>query len=116
MMIEKIVRSYLKGKLGIDVYMEKPEGSFDDLIPFVTVEKAGGYGQNHIAHATISIRSYGKTLYKASELNEKVKKAMDGITGTANVSACSLNSDTNFTDTTTKQYRYQAVFNITYMD
>ena len=30
------------------------------------------------------------------------------------VASCRLNSDYNFTDTTKKQYRYQAVFDIVY--
>ena len=115
-MIEKIVYDFLKKNIGKNVYMEKPCKAYSDIIPFILIEKTGGSVSNHISHATISIRSYGATLFKAAELNETVKSAMSEITSLINVSSCALNSDYNFTDVTTKQYRYQAVFNITYME
>ena len=53
-------------------------------------------------------------MYEAAVLNERVKKAMDDIAVLSNVSKSELNSDYNFTDTTKKEYRYQAVYDITY--
>jgi len=32
------------------------------------------------------------------------------------ISSCGLNSDYNYTDTATRRYRYQALFNIVYFD
>ena len=50
----------------------------------------------------------------AAELNEQVKAAMEDLADLDEVSACRLNSDYNFTDTTTKHYRYQAVFDLVF--
>lgn len=53
-------------------------------------------------------------MYLAAELNEKVKSAMDEIVELDEVTRCELNSDYNYTDTSRKKYRYQAVFDITH--
>lgn len=115
-MIETIVLDYLKEKFNIPVSMEEinePE--------YILIEKTGAREVNHIKGATLAIQCYSTSLYKAASLNEEVKTAMVGdgvsdygICSTEKVSSCSLNSDYNYTDTTTKNYRYQAVFNVTY--
>jgi hypothetical protein len=48
------------------------------------------------------------------QLNEAVKVAMADLITLDSVSGVSLNSDYNFTDSTTKEYRYQAVFLVTH--
>jgi hypothetical protein len=53
-------------------------------------------------------------MYKTAVLNEMVKKAMEDIIEIDAVSRCELNTDYNYTDTETKRYRYQAVFDIVY--
>jgi hypothetical protein len=50
----------------------------------------------------------------AISLNDQVKAAMENIVELDEVCACRLNSDYNFTDSTSKQYRYQAVFQVTH--
>lgn len=55
-------------------------------------------------------------MYDAARLNERVKAAMDSAAELDAVSASRLNSDYNFTDTTTKRYRYQAVYDLVYFD
>ena len=46
-------------------------------------------------------------------MNEEIKAMMlDGLITLGAVAKVDLNSDYNFTDTTTKTYRYQAVFDI----
>lgn len=110
-MIEKTVLDYLSAKLIAPVYMETPE-----KIPstYILVEKTGGGCENYIYRATLAIQSIAPTLYEAAELNEAAKSAMFCITDTENVSRCELNSDYNFTNSDTKQYRYQAVFDLWY--
>lgn len=110
-MIEKIVLDYLSGALSVPAYMEVPESQPET---FVVVEKTGSSRGNRVNHATLAVQSYATTLYKAAELNEQVKKAMDSLTGLPQVGSSKLNSDYNFTDTTTKKYRYQAVFDLTH--
>ena len=81
---------------------------------YLLIEKTGSSRENFIDTATITIQSYAESMYEAAVLNERVKKAMDDIAVLSNVSKSELNSDYNFTDTTKKEYRYQAVYDITY--
>lgn len=110
-MIEQTILDYLNDTLTEPCYMEEPEG----IDTFVLLEKTGSSLSNHVYSATFAIQSYATSLYEAAELNEKVKAAMLTIAAELNtVSKCSLNSDYNYTDTTKKRYRYQAVFDITH--
>lgn len=115
-MIEKNVRAYLSEVLSpIPVLMERAE---EPTEKYVLIEKTGAGRENMIDNATIAIQSYAESLFDAATLNESVKTAMlgddtnAGFNGT--VFSCTLNSDYNFTDTTEKKYRYQAIFDIYY--
>lgn len=114
-MIETIVKNFLESKLSVPVLTEKPKGSASQ---FVVIERTGGAQSNKIPSAIVTIQSYEQSMQKAAELNEDVKHwmldGMEGLISVDEVSDVSLNSDYNFTDTTTKQYRYQAVFEITH--
>lgn len=110
-MIEITVLKYLEAKLEVPVSLEVPEHEKK----YVVIEKTGG-AEEHLCTATLAIQSYADRLYDAMLLNSSVKKAMAGITQLNEITKCSLNTDYNFTDTTTKKYRYQAVFNITYYE
>ena len=65
-----------------------------------------------IEYATITIQSYANSLYEAARLNEQLCTEMENITNVPSVMSCNLNSNYNYTDATTKEYRYQAIFNI----
>lgn len=113
-MIELVVLKYLKEKLNVPVGLEKPNAT-----ECVVIEKTGSGEFDHIKNATFAIQSYSDSLYNTVLLNEVVKQAMlgdgetnEGIVELDEIASCSLNSDYNYTDTTTKQYRYQAVFDI----
>lgn len=110
-MIETIIYNYLSGlELSAPVYTEVPE---DLPSTFYLIEKTGGTIENHISKSTIAIQSYGESLYEAIQMNEEIKEVMIyGLINDNEVASISLNSDYNYTDTTTKQYRYQAVFEI----
>lgn len=111
-MIETVVRNYLKEKLDVPVYLVAPS---ETPKKYVTLERTGGSRKNFINSATFAIQSCSaQSLTEAAKLNEQVKEVMDGITLTTGIYGAHLNSDYNFTDTTTKVYRYQAVYNITY--
>lgn len=112
-MIEKIVLDYLKSHIEYPVDMEQPETKPNT---FVVLEKISGGRENCLNYATIAIQSYADTLFKAAELNETIKTTMLSIIELKKIARCSLDSDYNFTDDTTKQYRYQAVFDFTYYD
>ncbi len=110
-MIEETVLDYLAARLTVPVHMEMPERM---PASFVLVEKTGGGKDNHIDRATIALQSYAPTMYEAAELNYVVKALMDAMPDTENVFRCKLNSDYNYTDTSVKRYRYQAVYDLTY--
>ena len=110
-MIEKTILDYLNAKLSVPVYMERPE---KDTGEFVVIEKTSSGKYNQIRQATIACQSFGNTLYRAAEINEAVKEAMDDLITLPEVSKSALNSDYNFTDTSKKRYRYQAVYDITH--
>lgn len=114
-MIEITVRNYLLGKnlsVGTDIYLETPETLPDE---YLLIEKTGSGKTNQISQAMIVIKSISsKSLYRSMSINEEVKEAMEGIIYAEDIFACELNSDYNFTNTTTKEYRYQAVFNLRY--
>lgn len=112
-MIELTVFEWLKRNLsGIEVHLEEPKGARDK---FVLVEKTGGTESVGLNSATFAVQAYGKTRHEAAELNEKVKEAMYKMAGPDSVATkVELNSDYNFTDLTTKRYRFQSVYDITY--
>ena len=111
MIIEKIVNEYLQDALDMTaVYNEDPDGKKP---PYVVIEKTGSGRENLINRSTLAIKSYGSSLYKAMQLNDRVKAAMDEIDSEIlQISDSSLDSDYNFSDTAKKRYRYQAVYNL----
>ena len=59
--------------------------------------------------------SYSDSLYGASQLNEAVKGIMlNDLLEEDEIGSVDLNSDYNYTDSETKRYRYQAVYDITH--
>lgn len=113
-MIEKTVLNYLSRELTDPVYMETPA-----VVPqrYVLVEKTGSGVSNHICSAVIAVQSISSvSLYDAASLNETVKTVMDEIITLPEVSKSELNSDYNFTNTKTKEYRYQAVYDLVYFN
>ena len=112
-MIEKTVLDYLNSKLSVQAYMERPEKA---VLPYVLLEVTSGSSYEHICNATFAIQSYSTSLYTAAKLNKQVVDAMADIDDLTNVSKCSLNTFYNYTNTTTKEYRYQALFDLVYME
>lgn len=53
-------------------------------------------------------------MYHAAVLNEEVKAVMEQAIELDEIVSVQLNSDYNYTDTTTNRHRYQAVFDITH--
>ena len=110
-MIETIVLDYLSSVLPEPCSLEVPERP---PARFVVLEKTGSSRKNFIDTAIFAVQSYAPSLFEAAELNERVKAAMDDLILLPDIFSSKLDSDYNFTDTATKKYRYQAVYNITY--
>src|SRR5690554_4085662 len=108
-MIEIIVFNYLSNNLSVPVYVEKP---IQKPQRFVVLDKIGSSKEDYLFSSTIAFQSYAESKYQAAFLNEQVKEAVENMIVLDEIAGVSLNSDYNFTDTTTKEYRYQAVFNI----
>lgn len=81
---------------------------------YVIFEKTSSGKRDYANSATFAFQSYAPTLYSAAVLNEEVKAAVESMVELNEISGIHLNSDYNFTDTETKEYRYQAVFDINY--
>ena len=113
-MIETIVIGYLNGRVqNIPAYAERQKNPPPE---YLLIEKAGGNETNYIERATVAVQSYADSLFRAAEINRAVEKAMKNLTDLESVSKCKLNSSYNYTDTDSKKYRYQAVFDITFME
>ena len=101
---------YLNAHLTVEAYAEAPE----ELTDYVLLEQTASSRSNHIITTTIAIQSYGRSLLDAMNLNTEVEEAMDGFLTLDNVTRVELETDYNFTNTATKQYRWQAVYLITH--
>ena len=108
-MIELLLRETLTAFLGIDVYLERPDPA---PLRYVLLEKTGSGKRNRLPSSTVAFQSYAETLYQAAVLNELVKGAVERLEELPEIGNVRLNSDYNFTDSSTKQYRYQAVYDI----
>jgi len=110
-MIELTILNHLTSKLDVPIHLEKPSTETETYVVF---EKTSSGKSNHLPSATFAFQSYAKSLYDAVVLNEQVKNAVEELILLDGIRGLDLNSDYNFTDTTTKEYRYQAVYDIRY--
>lgn len=111
MIIEVFVCGYLNRVSGTPAFGEIPKQAPES---FFVVEKLGSGRENLIDSATVAVQSYAPSKLAAAVLNEQLKEIMEHLPEEPEISACELNSDYDHTDTDSKRYRYQAVFDITY--
>ena len=109
-MIAKTLLDYLGASLTVPVVMEAPE----QTTGYVLIDQTRSSRTNHIITTTFAIQSFGDSLYNAMLLNEEVKDAMVGFAELDEITRVELETDYNFTNTATKQYRWQAVYQITH--
>ena len=111
-MIETVLLNYLNSaNLSCEVYMEQPE---EKPSAFYVLEKTGGDRTNHINESNFIVQSNASSLALAAAMNDEIKEAMFNAITLDDISRVELNGDYNYTDSATKQYRYQAVFVITH--
>lgn len=111
-MIKKLIE-YLTtyfSQEGLFVGMEAPS----ELSGYVLIDQTASSTTNRITTTTVAVQSYGKSLVDALDLNESVKAAMFSFAGENEIASVRLETDYNFTNTATKQYRWQAVYQITH--
>ena len=113
-MIEKTVKNYLDSELDVPVYMgEEPKTKPSEYIVLKYIDSGR---INMIDAATFDIISHSTSLQKAAELNEKVKNAMYDIITLPNVSSSKCGGGGQEINQTTKQYAYDCIFNLYYME
>lgn len=110
-MIELIIKNFLDVNLAVPAFTEKPTNAPKR---YVLIDKTGSAKSNHLPSAIIAFQSYAESKYEAARLNEQLKSVVEQIIELNEIRGLDLNSDYNFTDTTTKEYRYQAVYDIRY--
>ena len=109
-MIAKTLLDFLDSNLDVPVVMEAPE----QTTGYVLIDQTGSSRTNHIITTTFAIQSYGASLYDAMVLNDEVKDAMVSFAELDEITRVELETDYNYTNTATKQYRWQAVYLITH--
>lgn len=119
--IEGVIIQYLNDwmeehQLTVQAYAQEPmnQNPTSNQKSFLVVEKTGSSRYNHVYSSMIAIQSYAPTVYEASKLNEMVIEIMDSIPELDRITKVGLNSSYVFMKTSTKQPRYQAVFDITH--
>lgn len=113
-MIEKVLIDKLEQFIGCPVCFEVPA---DSKTEFVVLEKTGSSAEDHVYVSTVAIQSYSDSMEHAADLNDLIKHNMlSAVADGDYIISVMLNSDYNYTDTTEKRYRYQAVFDITHYE
>ena len=109
-MILKTLLDYLSETLSVGVYVEAPK----ELTNYVLLEQIGSSETNHIITTSFTIQSYAASMYEAMVLNDEVKQAMEGFVQLDQITRVECETDYSQTNAATKQYRWQAVYDITH--
>lgn len=109
-MIEILLKNFLEKETNTKTYLVLPDKKPDS---FITLEKIGSSNINNLDSSIFAIQSWANSMYEAAKLNQQIKKLLQTqFMELENISKANINSDYNFTDTTTKKYRYQMVVEI----
>lgn len=112
-MIEKTIMDYLGQVQELPIYAETPVDPPDE---YILIERTGGSEENMIRQAIVILQTITTvSLYRAAQMAEDIRGYMLGLISDGAVFHCSVNAGPyNFTDTSTKNYRYQTVYEIYY--
>lgn len=114
--IEARVIACLANHLSCRVAAEVPE-DFPADAALVVVSRLGERRENHLRRARLAVQSYGRSLLDAAARCEAAERALYALPAEdAGVSSCRVETSYNFTDETTKRYRYQSVVHVTYYE
>ena len=110
MNIELYIRQLLVA-LGYRAYLEQPEDKTGD---YIVIDKVGESENEKLRSARFAFQSYSASRYNALLLNDKLEEDIKGIITDDRISKIEFVTSYPFNDMATKQYRYQAVFEIYY--
>ena len=113
--IEARVIAHLAANLtGCTVAAEVPEDYTDALI---VVSRVGEQVDNHLRRTRLAVQCYGATMLDAAARCEDAVGALMTLPANdAGVTALRVETTYNWTDETTKRYRYQAVVHVSYYE
>lgn len=112
MIIESIIINHLKDGLdGVEVHSLVPSNRPQT---FVVVERTGGSIENLIKQGMFVADCYAPTMEKAAELCEQVIEQMMTLPVHNEVASVRLNAHYNDTDTALHEFKYAALFEVTY--
>lgn len=109
-MIERVYVDYLSGRLSVPVYAERPAEDIPER--FVLIDNTGTSKTNKVWSSRLAFQSFAGSLFDAAQLNDELMAAVEDSVELDAIASAKLNSAYNFTDTASKMYRYQAVFDI----
>ena len=115
-LIEKtVVSGLMAGLHTADVYAERPKTPPE---AYWLIEKTSASEENHVKMARMAVQSISAaSLLEAATMSHDAEAVMAALPAAEpDVSRVRLNSAYNFTDPDTKEYRYQAVFDVYYME
>lgn len=107
------LKDYLQDTLHIPVLFERPPDARPDDV-MVVLQQTGEALQNQVTTYTVAALSYAPTLLTASNLNDAVETAILTFGASAD-SGATTRLETSYNFTAGKTYRYQAVFQITFV-
>ena len=110
-MIEADVRDYLLTKVNVPVYLDAPKVTPN---AYIKVFRNGTSGTRFLESALFTFHCIASTLLESAALSEQLKEAMYDMPSVPKISKVELNAETDWTDTATREYRYQSVYEITY--
>lgn len=108
-MIEVLILNHILENSEIPAFMEVP---LNPPLEYYLLEKTSGNQNDKLYSSTFAIQSIAQTMARAAQLNADLRPIMDTAITIDEICRVRLNSDYNYTDTTKKQYRYQAVYDI----
>lgn len=109
-MVAKFV-DYLNGAIkAIPTFAEEPVNPLEE---YYVVEQTGGEFEDFVERIVVTVQSYGRTMENAIENDRTMRnEIMSGLILDNDISDIELVSYYDYTDTTKKKYRYQAVFEV----
>lgn len=115
MVIDEFVLKYLENSTNIKAFLEEPEKG-ERPEKYYLIARLGTSESNFLTRAQFAVQSYAERMLEAAALSRLAVRAMKELPNENAVTAVRLVSEYNFTDTSTRRYRYQAVFEVYYYD
>lgn len=120
-MIEETLFEYLNDNASVPWYAMRPPTTGDHMetatAKYGLFEKTNSTKTDHVATSTFAFQSYAPTLLEAAQISAELRELVEALPGiTTEVSKAQLSGEYNFTNTATKQPRYQAVFSLVHFE